>query len=295
MLSIAGPHAHWRAARAIRPSRLSTLILPAAIVLLTSALIWPVVRHAFDIWAANDDLHFGFVILPLALVLVWFRRQSLARNMTHGSSQGLFIIVGAMVALFICERLWARSPAAVAVGLLLWGIVVYFWGWSAGRVLAFPITWLAVGLALQPTLLSGPGFVLQHITVIGAAAASNLAGVPVVREGLVLRTGSAAFIVAEACSGMNSLLALGTLAMLWLDIAGGSLGARAAGLAAVLPLVLIANVTRVSLVLVVGNIFGQDAAEGFFHGASSVVLFGMALGGFMLVGDLVGCRPFARA
>ena len=39
--------------------------------------------------------------------------------------------------------------------------------------------------------------------------------------------------------------------------------------------------------------FGQDAALGFFHGASSLVLFGLAVGGLLGVSRLVGCRPLA--
>jgi exosortase/archaeosortase family protein len=58
----------------------------------------------------------------------------------------------------------------------------------------------------------------------------------------------------------------------------------------VVPLTIFANSLRVTLVLVVANFFGQDAALGFFHGASSLVLFGLALGGLLGVSRLVGCR-----
>jgi exosortase/archaeosortase family protein len=58
----------------------------------------------------------------------------------------------------------------------------------------------------------------------------------------------------------------------------------------VIPLVVLANTTRVTLVLLVASAFGQDAAVGFFHGASSLVLFGLALGGLLCVSRIVGCR-----
>jgi exosortase/archaeosortase family protein len=62
-------------------------------------------------------------------------------------------------------------------------------------------------------------------------------------------------------------------------------------LLSVAPLTIAANSTRVALVLLVANLFGQEAALGFFHGASSLVLFGLALSGLLAISRVVGCRP----
>jgi exosortase/archaeosortase family protein len=89
---------------------------------------------------------------------------------------------------------------------------------------------------------------------------------------------------------MNSLLALLTLAALWIHVTRGGWGGRLALAASVLPLVLAANTARVALVLHVAAAFGEEAALGFFHGASSLVLFGLSLGGLLLVGRAAGCK-----
>jgi exosortase len=117
-----------------------------------------------------------------------------------------------------------------------------------------------------------------------------LIGLDVVREGLILQSRSFPFIVAQTCSGMSSLLSLLALAALWIYATRGSLPGRAAVVLSVLPLVVIANTTRVTLVLLVAAWLGEDAALGFFHGASSFVLFGLALGGLLVVSKVVGCR-----
>jgi exosortase len=129
---------------------------------------------------------------------------------------------------------------------------------------------------------------------MGAAWAARVIGLDVVRDGLVLHSVTAspayAFVVAQACSGMSSLLSLLSLAALWVYATRGSLPGRVAIFGAVLPLVVIANTVRVTLVLFVGASFGEDAALGFFHGASSLVLFGLALAGLLLVSRMVGCK-----
>jgi exosortase/archaeosortase family protein len=89
---------------------------------------------------------------------------------------------------------------------------------------------------------------------------------------------------------MSSLLSLLALAALWTFVTRGPLGGRIAVFAGVLPLVVIANTVRVTLVLLIGAACGPDAALGFFHGASSLVLFAMALTGLVCLSQSVGCR-----
>jgi exosortase len=128
-------------------------------------------------------------------------------------------------------------------------------------------------------------------TAVGAAGLAQGMGVPVVRDGLVLSSERFAFIVADTCSGMSSLVSLLALAALWTYAAQGRLTARAIVVLSVAPLTIAANSLRVALVLLVAEHFGQASALGFFHGASSLVLFGLALGGLLVVSRLAGCRP----
>ena len=106
----------------------------------------------------------------------------------------------------------------------------------------------------------------------------------------MLRTNDFACVVAEPCSGMSSLVSLLALAALWTHVAEGKAPARVTILASVPPIVLLANTMRISLVLLIASTHGQDAALGFFHGASILVLFGIALVGLLLISRAVGCR-----
>jgi exosortase len=178
---------------------------------------------------------------------------------------------------------------------LLLGAAIYLWGWHAGRVLAFPLGFLVFGLGVFRGLLDTVGFAMQGITALGAGTFARIIGLPVTRDGLVLSSDRFAFIVAEPCSGMSSLVSLLALAALWTYVAQGSMTARAAVLLSVAPLAIFANSVRVTTVLVVAQLYGQDAAIGFFHGASSLVVFGLALGGLYVVSRLVGCHAFSPA
>jgi exosortase len=177
---------------------------------------------------------------------------------------------------------------------MLVGVAVYLWGWAAARVVAFPAGFLVFGLGLYRGLLNSVGFALQDLTAKGAALSGQAIGLHVVRDGLLLHSTADspqyAFVVAQACSGMSSLLSLLSLAALWIYATRGSLPGKLAVFLGVVPLVIFANTMRVTLVLVVASAFGEDTALGFFHGASSMVLFGLALVGLLVLSRTVGCK-----
>jgi exosortase len=264
-------------------------LLPFGVLVAVGWLVWPALTHALEVWSTTEEFSFGFLVPPVALGIVWWRREALRVSLSAGTSFGLPIVACSLLLYLLAQRIGINALAGVAVSPLLWGIVVYLWGWRAGRVLAFPLGFLAFGLGLYRGLLDSVGFAMQGVTAVGAAAMARVLGVAVARDGLVLRSDQFAFVVAEACSGMSSLVSLLALAMLWTYVCRGALGARLAVILSVLPLVVIANTTRVALVLLVASHFGQDAAVGFFHGASSLLLFGISLGGLVLVSRMVGC------
>jgi exosortase len=235
---------------------------------------------------------FGFLIPVLSLGLLWGRRQALRqqRAAARGSSWGLACVLMALAMFVLSRRTGVNVLGGLAVLPLLWGAALYLGGWGVLRVIAFPIGFLVFGLGLYRGLLSSVGFLLQDLTARGSAFAGQVVGLPVVRDGVILSSDRFTFVVAEACSGMSSLLSLLALATLWMSFTSGRLGGRAAVLLSVLPLVIVANTLRVTAVLVVAWFFGPDAALGFFHGASSLVLFGAALGGLLLVSRAAGCR-----
>jgi exosortase len=278
---------------AARP-RLSTanVIALAVLALSTALVISPAVVHAIQVWATTEEFSYGFLIVPVAAAIVYWRRNLLRRSVGPGAPRlGLLLIVPSVLIYLAGWRLQVHAIAGIMVTPILLGVAIYLWGVAAGRVLAFPLCFLIFGFGVYRGLLDSVGFALQGITATGATLLAHGLGVAVERDGLILTSDRFAFIVAEPCSGMSSLVSLLALAALWTFAARGPLARRAVVILSVAPLVVLANSTRVALVLLVASWFGQDAALGFFHGASSLVLFGMAVSGLLLIGRMVGCKP----
>jgi len=251
----------------------------------------PAIVHAIGLWATTEEFSYGFLIIPTSAALVALRWRRARALIGVGDRLGLVIAGAATIAFVAAERVGINAVAGLAVSPLLFGIALYLWGRRTASVLAFPCAFLAFGFAAYRGLLDTVGFSLQVATAHGSGWLAQLVGLPVVREGLVLQLPGFAFLIAEACSGMSSLLSLLAISSVWIYFADARPLARIVVIAAVLPIVLLANVTRVTLVVWVADRLGPDAAIGFFHGASSLVLFGVAVTGLVALSEIVGCRP----
>lgn len=139
------------------------------------------------------------------------------------------------------------------------------------RLLAGPFLLAALTLPTPWTL--PVGVALQDLATRGGAALLALLGVPLAVGLTTFSTGGLAFEVTPACSGFQGAVALLALAALVAAAFPMPPARRRLVLLAAVPLALLLNVVRIAAVVLVGLQWGADAAEGFFHGASSALLF----------------------
>jgi exosortase len=139
------------------------------------------------------------------------------------------------------------------------------------------------------------GALKQNVSVL----AENIlysAGYPIARSGVVLTIGQYQLLVADACSGLNSMFSLSALGLLYLYLTNsGSTVRNAVLLAAILPTAFVANVVRVMVLVLVTYYLGDEAGQGFVHGFAGMILFLIALvtlfavdGTYGLISRIVG-------
>jgi exosortase len=105
---------------------------------------------------------------------------------------------------------------------------------------------------------------------------------PIARNGVVLSIGYYQLLVADACSGLNSMFSLSALGFLYLYLMQYRNWLRnGLILASILPIAFAANVVRVIIITLVTYYWGDEAGQGFIHGFAGIVLFIVALLSFM--------------
>jgi exosortase len=134
-------------------------------------------------------------------------------------------------------------------------------------------------------------FPLQLLASRAGEAVINLAGIPVLREGNVLQLPSRSLEVAEACSGIRSLVSLVMLAIVLGHFTEPRIGRRILIALAAIPIAIVANAARVAGTGLTSELVSPAAAEGFLHTFSGWILFVAAFIGLVAVQRALAGMP----
>jgi exosortase len=235
---------------------------------------FPILRHLVEQWSTDEDVGHGFFVLPVAGYIVWQRRERLlemewkpawwgAALMVWGVFQSLIGTLGAELFL---------QRTAILISLV--GLLLVFGGTKLVQELAFPLTLLLFMIPIPTVVFNQITFPLQLFASRVAEFTLGLIGIPVLRDGNVLELASQKLSVAEACSGIRSLLSMSFLALVYAYFFDKKVWMRWALLLGTLPLVILANAGRVTITGILSE-FNPELAGGFFHSLEGFVIFGI--------------------
>src|SRR6185295_17060312 len=260
------------------PLRMRTLVAAVggagAGVWLYAHVFW---KLAHD-WANDGNYSHGFLILPLAGYFAWERRRWLRMQPLRPSNAGLAVIAASLTVM-IAGTLGAELfLARISMVGVLAGSVLFVGGWRYLRTLAFPLAFLLLMIPIPAIVFNQIAFPLQLLASQFGTVLLGAAGIPVLREGNVIVLARTSLEVAEACSGIRSLISLLTLGIVLGYFTDHRLWARVTIALMTIPIAIVTNGLRVAGTGIAARYYGAAAAEGFFHSFSGWLLFIAALG-----------------
>jgi len=261
-------------------------VLAAALVWLYGGILSSLARQ----WASDDNYSHGFFVAPLAAYFAWERRHLLAGAPARPSIVGLFLVAASLVVLLaglLGAELFLTRVSLVGV---LAGTILFVWGRDHLRILALPVAFLLLMIPLPAIIFNQIAFPLQLLASRAGELALGVAGIPVLREGNVLQLPSRTLEVAEACSGIRSLVSLLTLAIVLGYFTERRIGARVLIALAAIPIAIFANAARVAGTGFASEFVSPAAAEGFFHTFSGWLVFVVAFVGLLGVQRAIAGR-----
>jgi exosortase len=251
----------------------------AALALVTLAAIvvyFPVLSSLVSQWASDENYSHGFLIVPFAVYFAWARRASLAAAPLQPSFLGLAIVAGSLIlliaGLFGAELFLARVSL---IGVIA-GTILFLFGWRHLRLLAFPIALLILMVPLPALVFNQIAFPLQLFASRVGELVLTTAGIPVLRQGNILELSTMRLEVAQACSGIRSLVSLVTLGVILGKLNEPRRWARVVLALAAVPIAIVENAARVAGTGLAAHWIGPQAAEGFVHTFSGWVMFVLA-------------------
>lgn len=251
--------------------------LPIAIGLL--AICLPSFFHLMQTtWQTEENGH-GPIIVIVVCWLFWQKRNDIINAPVKPSAVlGWISLILSLLAFIVGRSQSIDTIEVAALVPMLIGVLLLMRGWQAVRAAWFPLLFLLFLIPLPGLLVEIiTGSLKQHVSGV-AEEILYAAGYPIARMGVMLSIGQYKLLVADACSGLNSMFSLSALGLLYLYLMkyrswlhNGLL------LLAVLPIAFAANVIRVMALVLITYYFGDEAGQGFAHAAAGMVLFVAAL------------------
>lgn len=237
---------------------------------------FPVLRHLVEQWSTDEDVGHGFFVPVVAAYIAWQRRDELLAIeckpawwgigvMIWGALQGYLGALGA-------EQFLQRSAFLIS----LVGLLLVVGGTKLIRALAFPLLLLPFMIPIPAVIYNQITFPLQLFASRVAELALGWLGIPVLRDGNILELASQKLSVAEACSGIRSLLSLTFLSLVYSYFFDKKVWMRWVLLICTVPIAILANAGRVTITGILSE-YDTDLAHGFFHSLEGWIIFVIAL------------------
>jgi exosortase len=263
----------WLASRSTATAAVAVTVLALALGWLYSSVMPALVRQ----WSTDADYSHGFFVAPLAVFFAWERRDALVQAPRRPHALGLVVLAASLVCYvagqFGSELFLTRVSFVGAIAAL----VLFLAGPAHLRLLAFPIAFLLLMIPLPAIIFNRIAFPLQLFASRIGEVVIAASGIPVLREGNVLQLPGRTLEVAQACSGIRSLMSLMMLAMVLGYFTERRKSVRVLIVLAAIPIAVVANAARVAGTGLASYWISPAVAEGFFHTFSGWVMFVVAL------------------
>jgi exosortase B len=251
-----------------------------------------------SLWQSEDHGH-GPIILAVVAWLLWQARDRLLSlpDMRFDALGWPVFVAGLL--LYALGRAFSISIFELGSQVfVLAGVLLLLKAWPGLRAAWFAVFFLVFTIPLPGMLVdAATGSLKQWISII-VTEGLHAAGYPMARTGVMLTIGQYQLLVADACSGLHSMFSLSALGTLFMFVmARRSVLHNVLMLVAILPIAFAANVVRVTTLVLVTYYLGDEAGQGFLHGAAGIVLLIVALlilfGFDTLLSHLIRERPAA--
>ena len=263
------------------------MLQTAVLLTLWSLIIAPVVPQMVKTWLEHSDNSHAILVPFICLYLGWAKRRELASATFRGSLLGgVFLVFCLAFYLLSYTGGFAMGARLMIVGSL-GGLVWSCFGWPTLRILVFPLSFLLFMVPVPDTLLNFVSFPLQLQATKISTWIIGLFSIPVYREGNMLYFVQTQLEVAEACSGIRSIVSLVMLSVLLAYLSNNGTTRKVILVACAIPVAMLANIVRVSGTGVLAHFFGDQVAKGFLHDFSGIVVFVFGLMVMVLLSQFI--------
>ena len=201
-------------------------------------------------WVSDSSYSHGPLIACISLYLfIWHHKLQLYKTKTKAMP---FAIPIFMAALFIW---WSGTAISIQVlqvtslPLILLSIFYCLWGKEVLRIALFPVLFIYLSIPVWTIILSP----LQNMTLWINAELISIVGIPAFIEGTNVHIPAGIFSIEHGCAGLKYFLSSLSTILLMTHLSKATIQVKFLVIALAILIALIANWTRVFLIIVIGH------------------------------------------
>lgn len=224
-------------------------------------------------WSEREEYGHGYIIPFITLFLIWQKSDKLEFIEFNGAWAGFLLTLFGLFLYYAGELSSLYTIIQYGFLVALFGVVLSLMGVNAFRVILVPLLILFFMIPLPNFLFNNLSAQLQLVSSEIGVFFIRLFDISVYLEGNVIDLGVYKLQVVEACSGLNYLFPLMTLAFISAYFFTGAFWKKAIIFLSSIPITIIMNSIRIGIIGVTVEYWGIDMAEGILHDFEGWVVF----------------------
>lgn len=251
-------------------------------------LFWGTINGMVMQWSNDENYSHGFIIPLVSGYLVWMERERLAGTPLRSSPGGLLLLLFGLFVFLAGYTAQIEFVERLALWLVLGGALLYALGGDMFKKTWFPYVYLLFMIPLPYVLYDSIAFPLKLFITEYSVVAVKMMGIPVLREGNIIHLTNTTLEVADACSGIRSIISLLALSTALAYFTQNGWLKKTVLVLLAFPIAVIANSIRVIGTAALAHSYGADVARGFFHEFAGLAIFALAF--VMLLGSAAALK-----
>lgn len=248
-----------------------------ATCLLLLILYLPVIVDLVGEWYNDSNYSHGFLIPLISIYLLWKRRLQVSQTIdVTGDRIGISLLVSSMILFVLANAAAEYFTLRLSLVLALYGTVWYLLGRKTARATWFEIMFLIFMIPLPYVLYNSLAFPMQLLASQVTVKLLNGIGLSAIRQGNIIHLPGYSLEVAEACSGLRSLISLLALGALYAHLTQKGTIRPLILFFSTIPIAIAANIFRIFFTAVGAYIVSKELAEDFLHELSGMMVFVVA-------------------
>ena len=263
--------------------RITLLLVLFLSILYVHTFVWLV-----NTWFTDPAYSHGVLIPIVSLFLAWRNVRDKGIHDTDPFKPGIIPLTFGILLYIAGSTTIFPFLSAISFLFMLCGLILYLHGKEMMKSLLFPVLFLifAIPIPWVPAITS----ILQSISARYSALALEMLGIAVTRTGSEIQLQNCSFSIGMPCSGMNTLISLLAVSAIFIYLLKCPLLKKVALFCITTPIAIVANIIRVTSIILIADHYGVDVAMKLFHDFSSPFLFSIALIFLIIISKLMRCR-----